>query len=62
MVINLPGVLQRLYIWSSMLVLGKCFPTYEEVLYEVLTKVLLRTLFKRSLNVDMESRMTLRCF
>ena len=32
MVVNLAEVLQRLYIWSSMLVLQKSFATYEKVL------------------------------
>ena len=60
MVINLPGALQRLYIRSSMLVLAKTFCNLRRSLIALL--VLLRTLFKRSLKVDLESRMTLRCF
>ena len=29
---NLDGILQRLYVWSSMLVMAKCFATYEDIL------------------------------
>ena len=50
MVINLSGVLQRCYIWSSIVLAKRRSPT-------VLLN-LLRTLFKRSLNVNLESRMT----
>lgn len=55
--IDLAGVLQRLYIWSSMFVLGKCSVT-SKMFYWVIR----RTLFKWSLNVNLESRMVLMCF
>ena len=47
--IDLAGVLQRLYIWSSMFVLGKCSATSKKFYW-----VILRTLFKWSLNVNLE--------